>query len=733
MRTPDLNTTQSCLQTQVTKNTDQAHVDFISWKERLNKVVLGDVFLVLGAEVTEGESVVIDESKLDATNLMSRLPTPQRSSHEVWFQVTSLPQHGVIVVGERNLTKEKPNFSQFIVNKYGITYKHDNSETTRDFFAFSAWINPKGKTAQRPLDDSDVIEERFNITITPVNDQPPLLKTKAPSLTVVQGDTVALRSENLKVEDIDNPPDEIKFSVISNPNNGYLALEGSLNESIVAFTQAQINNGSVYFIHDGSPTSGVFYFSVTDGHHKPIYKLFNLEVTEITISLVNYTGLTLVQGKTSVSLTRNNLAAKTNGKNATIHYQITKPPHFGKLLMDNQEVTQFEQEDVQTGRLSYHMTSFSSAEDSFEFTAFTSEANLTGQVLNITVRPLIQVGKGLRIPNEIAVKLNTGFLNASKLANISGSDPVFEIISHPKYGKVIQTKLKMSKKAVPAEYFTFEDVMQEKVALELSANMTGVRELNDSVVFVLKADNMQPAKGEFHFTIVPYDSALFPTTKTPVPTTSSAPQTPIQTSRNGTASPVLSTTFLSTQQPSKNQQKFNGRNRWGHSNRTSIFSTTLGKPTRGAEDFPFRNTPVRVESYPQKSSNPLLVILPLLALLLLVIIFVVLVVFLRHHRQRKQSATAPKDPPPSGFPSSQSYPGQSQRSTTVPTVTVTPLSPSCPGSPVLDRFLAPNQGSPYNTIDSNMLISSWSNGTPAASSQIIKTAAPTLRKNQYWV
>uniref|UniRef100_A0A8D0D8D4 Chondroitin sulfate proteoglycan 4ba n=1 Tax=Sander lucioperca TaxID=283035 RepID=A0A8D0D8D4_SANLU len=500
-------------------------------------------------KVTEGESVIIDESKLDATNLMSKLPTPQRSSHEVWFQVTSLPQHGVIVVGERNLTKEKPNFSQFIVNKYGIIYKHDNSETTLDSFAFSAWLNFKGKTAQRPQDDIDVVEERFNITITPVNDQPPLLKTKAPSLRVVQGDTVALRPENLKVEDLDNPPDDIKFSVISKPNNGYLALEGSLNESIVAFTQAQINNGSVYFIHDGSSVSGVFYFSVTDGHHKPIYKLFNLEVTEISISLVNYTGLTLEQGKTSVLLTQDNLAAETNGKNITIHYQITRPPNFGKLLKDNKEVTQFEQEDLQAGWLSYHILSLSSAEDSFDFTVFTSEANLTGQVFNITARPLIKVGKGLRIPNGITVKLNTSFLNASELANISDSDPIFEMISQPKYGKVVRIKPKMSRTAVPAESFTFQEVMQEKVALELNANMTGVQELNDSLVFVLKADNIQPAKGEFHFTVVPYDSALFPTTKSPVPTTSSVPQTPIQTSRNETAPPVLSTAFLSTQQP----------------------------------------------------------------------------------------------------------------------------------------------------------------------------------------
>lgn len=688
------------------------------------------LLLVTGAEVKEGESVVIDESKLDATNLMSKLPTPQRSSHEVWFQVTSLPQHGVIVVGERNLTVEKPNFSQFIVNKYGIIYKHDNSETANDSFVFGAWLNPKGKTAQRPEDVSDVVVERFNITVTPVNDQPPLLKTKAPSLSVVQGDTVVLGPENLKVEDIDNPPEDISFAVISKPSNGYLALKGSLNESIEVFSQAQINNRSVYFIHDGSAASGVFYFSVTDGHHKPIYKLFNLEVTEITISLVNYTALTLQQGQTSVPLTQDNLAAKTNGKNVTVYYLITRPPRFGKLLKDNQEVTQFSQQDLQAGTLSYHMISLSFAEDSFEFTAFTSEANLTGQVLNVTVKPLIQIGRGLKISNGITVKLTSGFLNASELANISGTDPVFEIISHPKYGKVVQTKAKS--RVTPAETFTFQDVMQEKVALELNANLTGVQELNDSLVFLLKADNIQPAKGEFHFTIVPHEPALVPTTKGPVPTTSSAPQTPLKTSRNESASPVLSTVFLSTPQPSKNQQKFRGRNRWGNSNRTGIFSTTLGKPSQ-TEEFPFRNTPVRVESYPQKTSSPLLVILPLLALLLLVIIFVVLVVYLRHHRRRKQSTTAQEEQPSASLPSSQSYQDPSQRSTTVPTVTVTPLNTTCPGSPALDRLLTPSQGSAYNTVDSNMLVSSWSNGSPAASSQIIRTATPTLQKNQYWV
>ncbi len=103
-----------------------------------------------GVTVNEGDKVLIDKSMLDATNLMTKQPESKRSSYEVWYQVTSFPKHGIIVVGERNLTKEKPNFSQFILNKYGITYHHDNSETTRDHFDFDVYLNLKSKPPTRP-------------------------------------------------------------------------------------------------------------------------------------------------------------------------------------------------------------------------------------------------------------------------------------------------------------------------------------------------------------------------------------------------------------------------------------------------------------------------------------------------------------------------------------------------------------------------------------------------------
>ncbi|KAL0979908.1 hypothetical protein UPYG_G00191440 [Umbra pygmaea] len=697
-----------------------------------------------GAVVTEGGSVVIDKAMLDASNLMSKLPTPQRSSHEVWFQVKVLPEHGSIVVGERNLTVEKPNFSQFILNKYGITYHHDDSETLHDSFTFDVWLNPKGKPAQRPVDNSQglctnqVLEECFNLTVIPVNDHPPVLKTKAPSLRVVQGDTAALRPGNLNVEDLDNPAEDILYTVISKPNNGYLALAEGLNESVVSFTQAQINNGTVYFVHDRSRSSGVFYFSVSDGHHKPVYKLFNIEVTEVTISMVNNTGLALTQGQTSIVLNQERLAAETNGKNTTVHYRITSPPRYGKLLrLDDQELSQFEQEDLMRGRLLYHMTSLTSDLDSFAFTAFTSEANLTDQVVNITVKPLVRFGKAVRIPNGIVVKLNTGFLNASELLTLTGSDPVFEVLSQPKYGNLVRVRGKSGTKPEPMESFSYLDVRQERISLELNANMTGVQELNDSLTFVLKAENVPPAKGEFRFTVVPYNPSLFQTTISPIMTTSSLFTFPLNKTTVlvvGSALPTLSNTFITTQRPGKTHQKVKGRNRWGNTNWTHSFGTgtTLGKPTLSREEdnkISFVDTPVRVESYPQETSNPLSVVLPLVALLLLVVLLLVFVLLLRCNRKRNQNPLTPKLPLTPSTPPA--YCGQPQSSLTVPTVTVTPLSPSCPGSPALDRLLPTNQGLDNNST--SLPLCSWKGVDPESSAQLIRTMPPTLQQNQYWV
>uniref|UniRef100_A0A4W5M9G0 Laminin G domain-containing protein n=1 Tax=Hucho hucho TaxID=62062 RepID=A0A4W5M9G0_9TELE len=689
--------------------------------------------LLPGAVVTEGGRVVIGKIQLDSSNLLGKLLEPQRRSYEVWYHVTSLPQHGIITVGERNLTSAKPNFSQFILDKFGITYQHDDSETTQDFFTFEIWLNRKGQLPQRPSEPSLIVTESFDLTVTPVNDQPPLLRTKAPSLRLVQGDTVVISPENLLVEDLDTPPEEIHYKVFF--MSSFTVLH--LYRTVSAFSQADINHGRVHFIQNGEPSSGVFYFSVTDGFHRPLYKIFNLEVTAATVSIVNNTGLRLVQGQTTATLTTEHLAAETNGRHSvTIHYRVTTPPHHGSLLMSDLPVSEFNQEDLHSCRLSYHMTDLTSSSDSFEFTVSTPESNMTAQTVNVTVRPLIHFSERVLIPSGIAVKLRKDYLDATDLATLSGSDPVFHILSPPKHGKLVKVTFDLSDGANHSvESFTFRDVVQGRVALQETLaqqrHKIHVSMLNDSFSFLLRADNVQPAVGEFLFTIVPYKESLNHTTRSPGRNRTTG----------GRGTTIHSATHPHTTNQTHNktlQKQFKGRHHWGNQTRGGHpMIPTISGNTHGKHNVhgPHRITPVRVESLPRPASDPLLLILPFLACLLLIVILVVLILVLRHRREKRalsrgliqELAAAAGD----GGPEVSPYLGRPERSIAVPSVVVTPLLDpnSCPSTPVLNLLrrgtLAPR--------DPCLLLWAVDAVPDMVQAQQCQPPEPTLRDNQYWV
>lgn len=197
----------------------------------------------------------------------------------------------------------------------------------------------------------------------------------------------------------------------------------------------------------GDPSTGVFYFNVTDGHHRPLYKLFSLDVIRPSVSVVNNTGLSLVQGRTAVVLTTNQIAAQTNGRMpANITYSVTTPPRYGRIAMNDQEVMTFSHEDVQFGRVVYHMTDLSESEDSFQVSVSATApgieyGNVTAVAVTVTVRPLVYLREPVRVPSGVAVKLGKAMIDASELARISRADPLFEVLSPPKHGKLVKVML----------------------------------------------------------------------------------------------------------------------------------------------------------------------------------------------------------------------------------------------------------------------------------------------------
>ncbi|XP_042547044.1 chondroitin sulfate proteoglycan 4-like [Dipodomys spectabilis] len=687
------------------------------------------LFANTGATVKEGDKVLIDQSKLDASNLLLQLPELQRSSYEIWYQVTSLPYHGTIMVGERNITKGKPNFSQYIINEFGILYLHDDSESLTDNFTFAVWPNQKSKSITKP--EGNCLEEMFKITIFPVNDQAPELKTKGLRLEVLQGSRLVVGPEILKVEDLDSPSNEIRYMIIHNPNNGFLAMADHLDVPVHHFTQADIDNSQVWFIQDGRPCSGVFYFSVTDGKHRPLYKLFHLDVIPISITLVNLTDLLLPQGQTTVPITSAHISAVTNGNSSHIIYRMTWPLQHGQLLIENQVVTNFGQEDLDLGRLFYHMTNLTASEDQLHFSLFTSESNLTGQTLGIRVQPLLWVTSNLKIVNRIAHQLRRQDLSATELANLTNSDPTFEVTEPPVHGRLMR-RVVHSNMAEDATLFTQKDIDQGLLVLESCANLTGTDMLNDSFIFVLRADSVQPAIGYLPFTIVPPDPSLLQSMTTDVPLLLTGDN--LVTSVFSEKQPVVSSEAMTQIEPLGNltQTRWQGAEPWGQHNGKEPSVNDKVSPTRIIWLPAATKINPGASTQPRESSYPPMVVIPLTAAFLLLIVTVVaLCVWLLGRKE--ETAKPLLEPQLNLEPTTPSC--RPERSVSIPTVIVTPLLRS-PSSPPASLFSVPQcEQMAYpaaEPMEKCATWESWVNLDPDMA-KLCRQTNPTLKHNQYWV
>lgn len=682
-----------------------------------------------GAVVKEGDKVLIDQSKLDASNLLLKLPKSQRSSYEIWFQVTSLPHHGTLMVGERNITKRKPNFSQYIINKFGVTYLHDDSESLADNFTFAIWPNEKSKSTMKP--EADFHEEMFNITIIPINDRAPELKTKGLRLQVLQGNRLVLGPENLKVEDLDSPPEEIRYVIIRDPNNGFLAMAHHPHIPIHHFSQADIDNSRVWFIQDGSPSSGAFYFSVTDGQHRPLYKLFHLDVIPVSITLVNLTDLLLPQGQTSVTITSAHLSAVTNGRSPQITYKVMWPLQHGHLLIEDQVVVSFGQEDVNLGKLSYHMTNLTASEDQLQFSLFTSESNLTGQTLCIRVQPLLRVTSDLTVANSMAHLLTRKDLDAAELANRTNSDPTFEVTEPPLHSRLVR-RAGQDTALEDVTLFTQRDIDQGLLMLEPHANLTGPSSLNDSFTFLLRADHVQPATGCLPFTIVPPGPFL---SQTFTPNVSFLVTDNLVTISLSQEKPVVSSepTTQTGTLGKLTQTRWPEAAPWGRHGGEEPTLDVTASPTRVIWSPDAARASPGAHTQPWESSHPLTVIIPLtVVLLLLTGAVVALCVWLLGRKAEKAKpltkAQIDLEPTTTG--------PRAERNTAVPTVTVTPLLRSS-GSPPVSLFRAPQcecmEKSPASEPAERCAPwETWVNLDPDMV-QLCRQTNPALKRKQYWV
>ena len=166
-----------------------------------------------GKSVDEGSTGnIILQSELEATD-------PDNSASELTYTVTVIPTHGnlkrgavVLAVGD--------NFTQSDINSNNISYDHDGSETTSDYFKFTVSDGNGG----------NIPETQFDITINPVNDPPEFTSTP-----ITSADEGVLYTYNITTHDNDDAGTSLTITAPTLPSwltltdngDGTAVLEGT--------------------------------------------------------------------------------------------------------------------------------------------------------------------------------------------------------------------------------------------------------------------------------------------------------------------------------------------------------------------------------------------------------------------------------------------------------------------------------------------------------------------------
>ncbi|KAJ8269596.1 hypothetical protein COCON_G00122030 [Conger conger] len=184
------------------------------------------------------------------------------------FIVTQVPVHGQILF---NGTRSVTTFTKQDLNENLITYKHDGTETGEDSFSFTVTDGTHNEFYVFP---DTVYETRkpqmMTIQISSVDNGVPqiVINKAAPTLKVLHTGHLGfvITSKALKSEDRDSPHKVLKYAISEPPLHGFIINTALGNDSITAFTQADIDEMKIcYVLLDGdNATSDIFYFTVAD-------------------------------------------------------------------------------------------------------------------------------------------------------------------------------------------------------------------------------------------------------------------------------------------------------------------------------------------------------------------------------------------------------------------------------------------------------------------------------------
>ena len=217
--------------------------------------------------VQAGATITISAAALDASET-------GKTASQLVYTIGTAPTNGTLFDNGAALTAGS-TFTQADINSNLITYTNNGSAAETDSFTFTVTDGAGGSTGQQP----------FSLLIN----HAPVVATNA-GLSVNPGQGAAITSSLLNVTDSEQGPTAPTYTIVTLPTAGKLYLNGTALKANGTFTQAAINNGTLYYVSTGSiAASDSFAFTVSDGAGGVLGKTtFALNV--VPLSSVSYAG-----------------------------------------------------------------------------------------------------------------------------------------------------------------------------------------------------------------------------------------------------------------------------------------------------------------------------------------------------------------------------------------------------------------------------------------------------------
>ncbi|KAM5292467.1 chondroitin sulfate proteoglycan 4 [Ctenodactylus gundi] len=457
-----------------------------------------------GLWVPEGQRARITVAALDASNLLASLPAPQRPQHDVLFQITQFPIRGQLLVSEEPLHAGRPYFLQSQLAAGQLVYVHGGGGTQQDGFRFRAHLqSPAGAPVAGPQ-----TVEAFTITVRDINERPPQPQASVP-LRLTRGSRSPVSRAHLSVVDPDSAPGEIEYEVHQAPHNGFLSLMEGHPEPVTRFTQADVDAGRLVFMANGSSVAGIFQLSVSDGASPPLPMSLAVDVLPSAIEVQLEGPLEVPQALGRSSLSRKQLHVVSDREEPDVAYRLTQRPLYGQLLVGGQPASAFSQLQVDQGEVVFAFTNFSSSHDHFRVLALARGVNASATV-NVTVKALLHMWAGGPWPQGATLCLDSTVLDASELANRTGSVPRFRLLEGPQHSRVVRVPRTPTepRSSQLVKQFTQQDLEDGRLGLEVGRpEGRAPGPAGDSLTVELWARGVPPAVASLDFATEPYDPA----------------------------------------------------------------------------------------------------------------------------------------------------------------------------------------------------------------------------------